>query len=144
MSRKAWRNTFLFSTLNPKPLQTILDYYKATVYFMFPTAQTMAHCKPTQMLTRAFKTTSTDCHLSESVLLERSAPSEQIRGMFLPPYKITVVQKRRKKPHQLYRDPYSQSSLMWQYDPDSSPDQSFPNLSPKSRRDMIEETNISP
>lgn len=72
--------------------------------------------------------------------------------MFLPPLKWEKSRQKRTTPnrgggtksHQLYRDPCSRSPLMWHWAPHSSPDQSPPNRSPISRRDMIEETNTSP
>lgn len=117
--------------------------------YMFPTAQTMAHCAKQSHTSVGSSLSNYQRGLSSlwspfiGAIAARTLTPDSWH-VSTSTQNHTVVQERRGKSHQLYRDPYSQWSLMWQCDPHSSPDQSLLNLSPKSRRDMIEETNISP
>lgn len=112
----------------------------------------------TQCSLKPFKNYIHYCHLSKSVALAAPCELHVVSWHFFFFYlhinmvfkKENHTQYKRKKKrwqiksHQLCRDPCSRSSLMWQWAPHSSLDQSRPNRSPISRQDMIEEPNTSP
>lgn len=99
----------------------------------------------TQCSLKPFKNYIHRCHRSKSVSPVESLHDPQTHSWHVSTSTyIAAYFKKGWKSHQLYRDPCSRSSLMWQRAPHSSPDQSLPNRSPISRRDRIEEANISP
>lgn len=104
--------------------------------------ETNAHYVPSSLL----KTTSTTVISLKAFLwlIGASSTNRVVACFYLHINKAQRTTKRGGKSHQLYRDPYSRSPLMWQRAPHSSLDQSPPNRSPISRRDRAEGANISP